>query len=165
VPRGSVNYVWVRAGALGSGLCFVVVVVRPWSATVGKSSSVFIAWTVLRAAALASRVSLYRAPRFSKLRVGSCWRPRWQAVLRRYLCTAMVCDSRQVQWRIYRLDCVKSSSVSDSGVAVSCPVVQSTTCGFVLAPSVAGCASSLPSYGRVLRQSASPVAYLSLGLC
>jgi hypothetical protein len=62
-------YSHVHASALCSGLCFGVVVVRPWSATVGKSSSVFIARTVLRAAALTSRVSLHRAPWFSELRV------------------------------------------------------------------------------------------------
>ena len=69
VPRGSVNYVWVRASALGSGLC---VVVRTWSVSVSKFSSVFIAWTVLREAVLAIRVSVYRAPWFGELRVGSC---------------------------------------------------------------------------------------------
>ena len=52
------NYVWVRAGALGSGLCFVVVVVRPWSATVGKSSSLFIARTVLDSSASDSSVAV-----------------------------------------------------------------------------------------------------------
>ena len=64
--------VLVRVSALGSGLCLVVIVVRPWFTKVDKSSSVFIAWTVLREAALAIRVSLYRAPWFSELRVGSC---------------------------------------------------------------------------------------------
>jgi hypothetical protein len=54
IGSGVFNVFFVRAGVLEA-------TVRPRSATVSKLSSVFIARAVLREAALAIRVSLYRA--------------------------------------------------------------------------------------------------------